>query len=309
MTAITKKPLPHKKHKNKIREGSRIADVILYAIAVFLMFITLYPMYYILIISLSAPEVAITLKVYTHPIGLNFDAYKVLMKNGEFWQAYRNTLMYVVPNTILPIVLATLIAYPLTYKKLMGRKLLTTFLLIPMYIGGGMIPTFLLVQRLGLYGTPWALIIGGVNINNVILIRSYFRSVPDELREAAKIDGANIYQILLHVYIPSSVAIFAVIAIRAMVGSWNDWYNAFIYLPRRDWQPLQLYLRRMLTLENVVISDELPEEAVQEMENFRMAMAQLKYAMIILSTLPILCVYPYFQRFFIKGAMLGSLKE
>lgn len=306
MTAITNnKP----RHKNKIREGSLIADIIMYAISVFLMFITLYPMYYILIISLSAPEVAITLKVYTHPIGLNFDAYKVLMKNSEFWQSYRNTLMYVVPNTILPLVTATLVAYPLTYKKLMGRKLLTFFLLVPMYISGGMIPSFLLVQKLGLYGTPWALIIGGVNINNIILIRSYFRSVPDELREAAKIDGANIYQILLHVYIPSSVAIFAVIAIRAMVGSWNDWYNAFLYLPRRDWQPLQLYLRRMLTLENVVVSDELPEEAVQEMENFRMAMAQLKYAMIILSTLPILCVYPYFQRFFIKGAMLGSLKE
>lgn len=306
MTAITNnKP----RHKNKIREGGLIADIIMYAISVFLMFITLYPMYYILIISLSAPEVAITLKVYTHPIGLNFDAYKVLMKNSEFWQSYRNTLMYVVPNTILPLVTATLVAYPLTYKKLMGRKLLTFFLLVPMYISGGMIPSFLLVQKLGLYGTPWALIIGGVNINNIILIRSYFRSVPDELREAAKIDGANIYQILLHVYIPSSVAIFAVIAIRAMVGSWNEWYNAFLYLPRRDWQPLQLYLRRMLTLENVVVSDELPEEAVQEMENFRMAMAQLKYAMIILSTLPILCVYPYFQRFFIKGAMLGSLKE
>lgn len=306
MTTLAEK----KRSKNRIHEGSLLVDIIIYAIAIFLIFITLYPMYYILIISLSSPEVAITMKVYTHPIGFNLDAYKVLMKNDEFWHSYRNTLMYLIPNTILPIITATLVAYPLSYKKLMGRKLLTWFLLIPMYFSGGLIPSFLLVQSLGMYGSPLAVIIPGCySISNIILIRSFFRTVPDELREAACIDGANIYQILFHVYIPSSMAIFAVIAIQAMVGSWNSWYNAFIYLPKRDWQPLQLYLRRMLTLESTVVSDNLSERAARELEEFKLAMAQLKYAMIILSVLPILCVYPYFQRFFIKGVMLGSLKE
>ena len=302
---------PGKTHrKNRIREGSIAADVIMYAISVFVIFITLYPMYYILIISLSAPEVAITMKVYVRPIGFNLNAYQVLLKNTEFWHAYKNTLIYLAPNTILPLVTATLVAYPLSYKKLMGRKALTWFLLIPMYFSGGLIPSFLLVQKLGMYGSPLALIIPGCySISNIILVRSFFRTVPDELREAACIDGANIYQILLNVYLPSSVAIFAVIAIREMVSSWNSWYSAYIYLPKRTWQPLQLYLRRMLTLEATVVSEELSEEAARDLEEFKLAMAQLKYAMIILSVLPILCVYPYFQRFFIKGVMLGSLKE
>ena len=308
MTALVK---PGKsRRKNRIREGSVAADVIMYAISVFVIFITLYPMYYILIISLSAPEVAITMKVYVRPIGLNLNAYQVLLKNTEFWHAYKNTLIYLVPNTVLPLVTATLVAYPLSYKKLMGRKALTWFLLVPMYFSGGLIPSFLLVQKLGMYGSPLALIIPGCySISNIILVRSFFRTVPDELREAACIDGANIYQILLNVYLPSSVAIFAVIAIREMVSSWNSWYSAYIYLPKRTWQPLQLYLRRMLTLEATVVSEELSEEAARDLEEFKLAMAQLKYAMIILSVLPILCVYPYFQRFFIKGVMLGSLKE
>lgn len=308
MTALVK---PGKsRRKNRIREGSVAADVIMYAISVFVIFITLYPMYYILIISLSAPEVAITMRVYVRPIGLNLNAYQVLLKNTEFWHAYKNTLIYLVPNTVLPLVTATLVAYPLSYKKLMGRKALTWFLLVPMYFSGGLIPSFLLVQKLGMYGSPLALIIPGCySISNIILVRSFFRTVPDELREAACIDGANIYQILLNVYLPSSVAIFAVIAIREMVSSWNSWYSAYIYLPKRTWQPLQLYLRRMLTLEATVVSDELSEEAARDLEEFKLAMAQLKYAMIILSVLPILCVYPYFQRFFIKGVMLGSLKE
>lgn len=308
MTALVK---PGKsRRKNRIREGSVAADVIMYAISVFVIFISLYPMYYILIISLSAPEVAITMKVYVRPISLNLNAYQVLLKNTEFWHAYKNTLIYLVPNTVLPLVTATLVAYPLSYKKLMGRKALTWFLLVPMYFSGGLIPSFLLVQKLGMYGSPLALIIPGCySISNIILVRSFFRTVPDELREAACIDGANSYQILLNVYLPSSVAIFAVIAIREMVSSWNSWYSAYIYLPKRTWQPLQLYLRRMLTLEATVVSDELSEQAARDLEEFKLAMAQLKYAMIILSVLPILCVYPYFQRFFIKGVMLGSLKE
>lgn len=304
MTAITRQS----KHKNRIREGSKAVDVVMYLIAAFVILITVYPMYYVLIISLSAPEVAITMKVYTHPIGFNINAYKVLLKNADYWRSYLNTLLYLAPNTILPIVLATMVAYPMSYNHLIGRKILTYFLIIPMYIGGGLIPTFLLIRRLGLYNTPWVMVCPlGVSISSIILIHSAFRRVPNELREAATIDGANIYQVLIHVYLPASVAIFAVMAIRALVGTWNDWYKAYIYLPKRDWQPLQLYLRRLLTLEST-FTEELSEQEAKELEDYKLAIAQLKYAMIIISTLPILCVYPYFQRFFIKGVMLGSLK-
>lgn len=250
-----------------------------------------------------------TMQVYTLPKGFNLGAYKVLMGDSNFWHAYRNTLLYIIPNTVLPIVTSILVAYPLTFPNLKGRRFLTWFLLIPMYFGGGVIAEYLLILKLGMYGKPTALIIPCCySIWYIILIRSFFRTVPEVLREAARIDGANVYQILWHVYIPNSLAIIAVIAIYCIVATWNGWYSAFIYLPKKEWQPLQLYLRRVLTIAENTGVEELSEEAAEAARQLELAVAQLKYSMIIVSTLPVLAVYPFFQRYFIKGVMLGSLK-
>lgn len=304
ITCKTKRKYSH------IKEGSVAFDIFIYIIACIVILLTLYPMYYVLILSLSDPKYAITMHVYLFPKGLNFGAYAVLFKDIGFWKAYRNTLIFLVPNTILPIITSMLVAYPLSCPMLKGRKFLTWYLLIPMYFSGGLIPSFLLINRMGLYGSPWALIIPGCfSIRYIILIRSYMRTIPNGLREAAYIDGANIYQVLLHIYLPNCTAILAVIAIYALVGTWNSWYSAFIYLPKRDWQPLQLYLRRVLTLAESTGTEELGEAAQKEMEEYKLAVAQYKYSMILISTLPILASYPFFQRFFIKGVMLGSLKE
>ena len=203
-----------------------------------------------------------------------------------------------------------LVAYPLTYKRLMGRKFVNMFLLIPMYFGGGMIPTFLLINKLGLYDNPLSQILPVCfSIWNIILVKAFFSSIPESLREAAKIDGANVYQILLKVYLPLSKPILAVIAVYTIVGVWNSWFNAMVYLPHTSWQPLQLYLRRVLIENTKQITEVLSPSAAQELARKQRSNAQLKYAMIIFTTLPVLFTYPFFQKYFVKGVMLGSLKE
>ena len=250
------------------------------------------------------------MNVYVIPKGFCVDAYKVLVQDPEMWRAYLNTIIYVIPTTILMLATCVLVAYPLTYKRLMGRKFVNMFLLIPMYFGGGMIPTFLLINKLGLYDNPLSQILPVCfSIWNIILVKAFFSSIPESLREAAKIDGANVYQILLKVYLPLSKPILAVIAVYTIVGVWNSWFNAMVYLPHTKWQPLQLYLRRVLIENTKQITEVLSPSAAQELARKQMSNAQLKYAMIIFTTLPVLFTYPFFQKYFVKGVMLGSLKE
>ena len=172
------------------------------------------------------------------------------------------------------------------------------------------ISTFLLINKLGLYDNPLSQILPVCfSIWNIILVKAFFSSIPESLREAAKIDGANVYQILLKVYLPLSKPILAVIAVYTIVGVWNSWFNAMVYLPHTKWQPLQLYLRRVLIENTKQITEVLSPSAAQELARKQMSNAQLKYAMIIFTTLPVLFTYPFFQKYFVKGVMLGSLKE
>jgi putative aldouronate transport system permease protein len=281
----------------------------MYILAVFVVFITLYPMYYVLILSLSDPSYAITMQVYTFPKGFNTGAYRVLMLDPNIWRSFANSAMYAITGTLLMLITSVLGAFPLTYKSLIGRKYLNTFLLITMFFSGGLIPSFLLIMKLGMYNTPLALIIPGCfSVWNIILVKSYFSSVPETLREAAKIDGASVYQILFRVYLPLSTPILAVIAVYTVVGTWNSWFSALVYLPSLDWQPLQLYLRRMLVTATRP-TEVMSAAAAREMVERQLAYAQLKYAMIIFTSLPVLFTYPFFQKYFMKGIMLGSLKE
>jgi putative aldouronate transport system permease protein len=297
------------KTKNRIREGNRVATVIMYVIAAFVIFITLYPMYYVLILSLSEPLQALTMEVYTLPKGFNLTAYRILIENSEIWRALANTIFYALAGMVLMLATSVLAAFPLTFKSLAGRKYLNTYLLITMFFSGGLIPSFLLILRLGMYDTPWALIIPGCfSVWNIILAKAYLSSIPETLREAAKIDGANVYQILLRIYLPLSTPILAVIAVYTIVGVWNSWFSAMVYLPHLPWQPLQLYLRRMLVLSQVP-EQLMSPEAMKEIIQKQISYAQLKYAMIIFSSLPVLFTYPFFQKYFMKGIMLGSLKE
>ncbi|MDR0670056.1 MAG: carbohydrate ABC transporter permease [Treponema sp.] len=295
--------------QKKIREGSRLATAIMYALAALVVVITLYPMYYVLILSLSAPQYALTMQVYTVPKGFDLSAYKLMIGNPEVWRTFGNTVLYAAATTVLMLATSFLGAFPLTFKSLMGRKYINMYLLITMFFSGGLIPSFLLIMKLGMYDSPLALIIPACfSVWNIILTKAYLSTIPETLREAARIDGASVFQIFARIYLPLSTPILAVIAVYTVVGVWNSWFSAMVYLPSLNWQPLQIYLRRMLidsTPPNTIMS----ADAVREMIERKLAYSQLKYAMIIFSSLPVLFTYPFFQRYFMKGIMLGSLKE
>ena len=299
-----------RRKKGSVEEGSRIYTAIIYLIVAFMAFIAIYPMYYILVLSLSEPLEAITMKVYWFPKGFYFGTYTTLVSDSRLWNAYKNTFYYLIANMALMLVTSVLGAYTLTYKKLIGRKFVNMFLLIPMYISGGLIPSFILMAKLGLYKNPWVMILPSCfSIWYIILVKSYFNTIPESLREAAFIDGANNYQILWNVFIPAATPILAVIMVFTGVDVWNRWFTAAVYLPDEKWQPLQLYLRRMLiTMETDIYKDMGPDVALEALER-QLSALQMRYAMIIFTTLPIVFIYPFFQRYFIKGIMLGSLKE
>ena len=299
------------KKKNRIREGSKAADVMIYAVAALFALISLYPLYYVLILSLSSPENAITMQVYWWPKGLYLDGYKRILTDTKLWIAYRNTIFYAATQMVCMLVICSMAAYTLSSKHLKGRKFLNFYLLVPMYFSGGIIPLFLLMIRLGIYDTPWALILpGSFNIWYIILIKSYFSTIPESLREAAQLDGANSYRILWNVYLPTSKPILAVVALHTVIGVWNGWYRASIFLANSNLQPLQLYLRKVLVEQSIDLSQEFltAEELLQDQKE-RLSNNQLKYTIIIISSLPMLIAYPYFQKFFVKGVMMGSLKE
>lgn len=291
-----------------IREGSRAVDWMIAAVILICCFVTLYPMYYVLIMSISDPVEVVKGNIYWWPKGFSLEAYKSIITDKTMWRAYGYTILYVVSETFLMEVTCLLAAYPLTSKKLIGRKYVVWFLLVPMYFGGGLIPTYLIYSRLGLYNNIWALIIpGSFSIYNIILTRTYLASIQEGIREAAKVDGANHFQILFRIYLPLAKPIMAVIAIYTIVGVWNSWFQSMVYQPNMEIQPLQMYLRRVQVEQTQTTA--MTAEAAKTAAMERMTNLQKRYSMIIFTTLPIIFVYPFLQKYFIQGVMIGSLKE
>lgn len=301
-----------KEKKSSISSGSKLTDVIIYIITGFACLITIYPFYYVFIQSIADPKEVIAQTVFIWPKKYYFGSYELIMQDSAMWRAYGYTLLYVVAGTLLNIVTSVMGAYPLATRGLPGRNFLVKFLIIPMYFSGGLIPTFLLMTKLDLYNNIWAMIIpGAVGIWNIILVRTFFLTIPDGLVESAKIDGAGHVRTLLQIVVPLSKPILAVISIYTIVGIWNSWFNALIYLPDKSLHPLQFYLYRVMIQQSVDLAQLTQsggmasvEDAIRRMlENY-----QLKYALIIFTSLPVIFTYPLFQKHFIKGVMIGSLK-
>jgi len=274
---------------------------------VLLMIVTLYPFWNILVSSVSSPG-AISAKgaMLIWPEGFNLNSYKLVFKNPAILTGYRNTIFLVVVGTSINMLLTIFGAYALSRKWLMGRKYMMLLITIPMFFGGGLIPSYLLVRQLGLYDTLWALILpGAVSSWNVIMTRTYFLSIPDSLEESAIIDGANDFDILFHITVPVSVPIMAVMILFYAVGHWNAWFAASIYLRNQDLFPLQLILRRILITGARANEFDLGYISGAERQQI---FKGLKYATVIVATVPILLVYPFIQKYFVKGIMLGSLK-
>ena len=305
-----------KRNPNKIKEGSPIVTFLVHAVLVLLALICIYPVWYTFIISLSSPLTARTLNVFLLPDTIYLGSYKQILQEAEVWSGYANTILYAASCCIGMLVTCAMTAYPLTSPMLVGKRIMVFFILIPMYFGGGLIPTYLWMTKLGLYDTRWAIILPGiVSMYYIVLVRTFFASIPEELRESARIDGANNYQILFNVYVPTSKPIMAVIAIYTIVAQWNSYFAAMVYLPSQDKQPLQLYLRRMLILQQkaAASTDGSTEgggtsEGAEAALQMALSADQLKYTTIVVSTLPMLVVYPFLQKYFVKGVMVGSLK-
>jgi putative aldouronate transport system permease protein len=298
--------------KNKsitIKEGSNIATAIIYLISFIIALTTVYPMYYVIILSISKPIDVAARTVFFLPTGFITSAYKYVLKDKALWISFRNSINYVFLTTGIKLILCSIAAYPLAMPRLAGRKYIVWYLLVPLYFSGGMIPSFLNMARLGLYNTIWSIILPStIAIWHIVLIRTYFASsIPYTLRESAMVDGINHCRTLFHIYLPLSKPIMAVIAIYTIVGVWNSWFSASIYLTDPAKHPLQLYLKKML-VDNTPISDSMLEDEVLEIIAQRMIKMQLQYAVIVITTLPVLIVYPFLQKYFVKGIMVGSLK-
>ena len=295
--------------KGKIHEGNPIATVIMYAIAVLSSVICIYPIYYVAIMSISTPHAINTGLVWFWPDAFNLDPYQIIVEDSKIWTAYGNTIIYVAGSVLLMLTTCLLAGYPLTCRNMIGRKIITTYIMIPMYFSAGAIPMYLHMRQYGMINNPFVMFLThGYSIWYIILTRTYLLSIPDALRDSAKIDGANHFRTMFNIFMPLAKPIIAVIAIYTVINVWNGWMTASLYLTNMDYQPLQLYLRRVLVQAKGdlgVASSAAEQKKFAEMEYNA---ASLQYALIIFTTAPVLAVYPFFQKYFVKGTMVGSVK-
>jgi putative aldouronate transport system permease protein len=287
--------------------GERTFSCVNVALLCLLMLVTVYPLMYVVFASLSDPSSIVANRgALLKPLGLTFDAYARVLQNPMIVTGYRNTLLYVVGGTALDMTLTCLGAYALSRQNLLFKKPIMLLIIFTLFFNGGLIPTYLLVgQTLHMADTPWALIVPtAVNTINLIILKTAFESVPVSLQEAARIDGANDLTILFRVVLPLSLPAVSVVLLFYAVAHWNAYFQALIYLQSRDLYPLQLVLREILITSNV----ENMTTSVGSGETFEIGQT-IKYATIVVATVPILLIYPFLQKFFVKGALLGALKE
>lgn len=266
----------------------------------------IYPLIYVLSASFSNPARTVLGDIWLFPKELTVDLYVKVFQNEKILIGYRNTIIYTVFGTFINLLFSVMIAYPLSRKDFYGRNMITVFIMITMFFSGGMIPTYLLVKDLGMLDTIWAIVLpGAVSVYNVIIMRTFFQSIPNELHEAASIDGCGNISFLLKIVMPLSMPIIAVMTLFYGVGHWNAYFDSLIYLNDESKFPLQLYLRQMLIQEDMSGMSSASDNAISE---HLMQIEGLKYAVVIVASLPMLVLYPFLQKYFVKGVMIGSIK-
>ena len=290
--------------------GDKVFFALNYTFMIFLALITLYPMLYVLFCSLSDPnDFALVRGIMLRPAGFSLEGYEMVFKMNTIWTGYRNTLLYVLVGTSISMVLTIMGAYILSHTDFMLKKITMVLVVFTMYFGGGMIPTYLTVVQMGLNNTIWAVMLpGAVSVYNMIVLRTSFMGIPTALIESTTIDGANDFTVLTRIILPLSGAALATITLFYAVGNWSAWYNAMVYLQnRRDLYPLQLYLRELLILDKN--TDTFMNSLNGTSANSYLMKEIMKYCAIIVSTVPVLVIYPFIQKYFVKGVMVGAIKE
>ena len=273
-------------------------------ICIFGAIITLYPFIYVISMSISNPYNVIAQTIWLFPKGFSLKAYGIIVTDVWLWRSYYNTLWYTAVGTLINITLTVITSYPLSRPRFSIRKPLMFFIAFTMFFGGGIIPLFILVNKLGIYNTRWAMVLPtAVSAWYIIIARTFFMStIPESLHESATLDGANEATILIRIVLPLSKPIVAVLILFYAVGHWNAYFYAMLFLPSKNLQPLQLYLM------NTLVQSTGGLESLADMSDRSSLFIQLKYVVIVVSILPIICVYPFIQKYFVKGVMIGAIK-
>lgn len=268
--------------------------------------LVLYPLAFVVSASFSNPEHVISGEMLLWPKEFTLDAYEKVFKNKEIINGFINTLKYTVVGTALNVVMTILAAYPLSRKDFKGRGFIMAFIVFTMFFSGGLIPTYLLIRDLGMLNTFWVMIIpNAVAVWNIIIMRTFFQGIPAELEESAKIDGSGNFRILWSIVLPLSFPVIAVMVLFYSVGHWNSYFQALIYLQDEEKFPLQLILRQILIQGQ---TDDMIKGTSESFLAQQLSVEGLKYAVLIVANLPMLLLYPFLQKYFVKGVMIGSLK-
>ncbi len=288
-----------------------LLDIFIILILVIIGVVTLYPLWIVLISSVSDPSAISAGKVWLLPKGLNLEAYKILLEDKKLWIGYRNSILYTFGGTTLQMLVTTSAAFALSRKTLPGRKFLILFFLFPMYFSGGMMPTYFVIKDMGIMNTPWALILPGLlGPFNLIICRNYFEnSIPEDIFEAARMDGAGMWTSFLRIAVPLAKPVLAVMVLNFALGHWNSYFNALLYISDDKIQTLQVFIQRISTQATTTL--EAADGSVK-MEDLIASIRKtqlLKYAVVVVSSIPMIALYPFIQKHFVKGIMLGSVKE
>lgn len=297
---------------SKFSLSDKTFDRINFLFVLMITLIIIYPLVFVLSASISDPQAVNTGKLWLWPVDITFDGFARIFQNKAIWIGYRNTIYYTFVGVCIHLFVLLPCAYALSRKELLATKFFLWFILFTMLFNGGLIPTYLVVKNLGMVNSMWAIVIPGVvGAWSILVARSFFQqTIPDQLVEAAKIDGSSDFHLFFRIVLPLSMPIIAVMALFHAVALWNQYFNALIYLSDEELYPLQLILRQILIL-NEVSADSAASAAgsAQSFTDQIKTASLVKYAVIIVSALPLLIVYPFLQRFFVKGVLIGSVKE
>ena len=285
--------------------SDKIFYLFIYVFLGFLALVILYPLYFIIIASISDPDAVLGGDVILFPVGITLSGFEAILHRSDVWLGYLNTIIYTALTVVLSLVVTVPAGWALSRKQLLGKKFFMIYFIIPMFFGGGLIPFYNVMSQLNLINTPWAVILPSIlSVWNLFMTRTFFESsIPDGLVEAARIDGAGEFRIFFSLVLPLSKAILAVMALYYAVGQWNSYFNAMIFLQDENLYPLQLILREILIASETTTGGS--GETI--LEQYRLA-NQIKYVSVIVSSAPVIMLYPFVQKYFAQGAMIGSLK-
>ncbi|MBO0603502.1 carbohydrate ABC transporter permease [Sporosarcina sp. E16_3] len=284
----------------------RTFNIFNYVFLTIVALLVIYPLVFVVSASLSNPQYVISGEMWLWPKEFTLDAYEKVFKNEAIINGFVNTLKYTVFGTLLNVIMTILAAYPLSRRDLKGRGFIMAFIIFTIFFSGGLIPTYLLIRDLGMLDTFWVMIIpNAVAVWNIIIMRTFFQAIPQELEESAKMDGSGNFRILWSIVLPLSFPVIAVMVLFYSVGHWNSYFQALIYLQDENKFPLQLILRQILIQGQ---TDDMIQATSESFLAQQLSVEGVKYAVLIVANLPMLMLYPFLQRYFVKGVMIGSLK-